>query len=746
MEKERLPDKLKEKLKKDFSDEEILIALSSDVTVKGVYGEEWLIVTNKKLLVFSVDRLDVDVLWVIGLDSIKKIEAVNLVGSGVLEVDTGEHVHRLISYSDAKNADFCQAVDDVKDLLEGKSLRGKERLIHRKICEKCSRPIPPDMNRCPRCTEKRETFFRILNFCRPYKKLLFFIFLTMILGIGFGLATPWMSKIFIDFIFKPELDLVTNTHVYVNAKWLPLAVLILLIAYAAQLFFGGIRERLSGYMGFRTVYDVRGTIYEKLQELSLSFFDKHQTGALLARVNQDTGDLQRFLVDFLPLTMESLFMLIGVGTLLFILSPHLTLFVFIPIVATVLFLMKIFPNIRTYFHRFFQRRARLSALVNDSISGMRVIKAFGQEPVEIEKFDRRSGSYRDAGTELVRKWSIYHPILHFLIMCGVVIVWFVGGKEVFAGDMTVGSVVAYSGYLMMFYRPVFMLTRMAQMISNSLAAAERVFDVIDTEAEIKDSPDAVSMPQIKGEIEFRDATFGYSKFKPVIKDLSVKIHSNEMVGLVGRSGAGKSTIINLICRLYDVNKGAIRIDGIDIRKVKYSDLRSQIGVVLQETFLFNGTIFDNIAYARPDATKEEVIEAAIAANAHEFIINKLDGYDTEVGERGNRLSVGEKQRVSIARAILRNPRILILDEATSSVDTQTENKIQDALANLIEGRTTIAIAHRLSTLRNCSRLLVVEDGRIAEVGTHSELMAKKGIFHDLVMMQSELSRVRAVEG
>jgi len=742
MEKQKLPKKLEEKLKKDFQDEEILIVLSSDITAKGLYGKEWLVVTSKKLLVFSVDKLDVNILSVIELDSIKKIESVNLVGSGVLEIDTGEHIYRVISYSDAKNADFCQAVDDIKDLLSGKSLIGKDRTKHRKICKTCSRPIPQDMNKCPRCTERRKTLFRILNFSRPYKKLLLFVFLTMILGTGFGLATPYMSKLFIDFILKPD----SITGIYVYAKWLPLAALVLLVAYAGQLFFEGIRERLSGSMGFRTVYDVRAAIYKRLQELSLSFFDKHQTGAILTRVNQDTGELQRFLVDFLPLTMESIFMLIGVGTFLFILSWQLTIFIFIPIVATVLFLKKIFPNIRTYFHRFFQRRAKLSALVNDSISGMRVIKVFGQESVEMEKFAERSGDYRDAGVELTRKWSIYHPILHFFIWCGVVIVWFGGGKLVFLGKMSVGSVVAYSGYLMMFYRPVFMLTRMAQMITNSLAAAERVFDVIDTELEIKDEPDAVNMPHIKGKIEFKDVTFGYNKFKPVIKDFRATIYSNEMIGLVGKSGAGKSTIINLICRLYDVNKGGILIDGIDIRKIKYSDLKSQIGVVIQETFLFNGTIFNNIAYAKPDTAKEEVIEAAIAANAHEFIINKPDGYDTEVGERGNRLSVGEKQRISIARAILRNPRILILDEATSSVDTQTEGKIQEALLNLTKGRTTIAIAHRLSTLRSCNRLLVIEDGKIAEFGTHEELTAKKGIFYNLVMMQKRLSKVKAVDG
>ncbi len=660
----------------------------------------------------------------------------------MVEVDDGEHIYRVISYSDAKNEDFCEAIDHIKHLLKEKTLKGRDLSSHRKICGKCSSPIPQDMNKCSRCTEKSKTLFRIMGFSRPYTKLLFLIFAAMILSTGFGLATPYMSKLFIDFILKPD----SVTGVYIYAKWLPLAVLVLLVAYAAQLFFGGIQGRLSGYMGFRTVHDIRASIYSRLQDLSLSFFDKHQTGAILARVNQDTAELQRFLVDFLPITMESFFMLIGVGIFLFILSWQLTLFVLIPIVGTVLFLKKIFPNMAIYFHRFFQRRSKLSALVNDSISGVRVIKAFGQEPAEIEKFSRKSASYRDAGMELVKKWSIYHPILHFFIMCGVVLVWFIGGKQVFLGKMTVGSVVAYSGYLMMFYRPVFMLTRMSQMITSSLTAAERVFDVIDTESEIEDADDAINMPHIKGEIEFRDITFGYNKFDPVIKDFSVKIYPDEMIGLVGKSGAGKSTMINLICRLYDVNRGEILIDGIDIRKIKYSDLRRQIGVVLQETFLFNGTIFDNIAYAKPDASKEEIIKASMAANAHEVIINKPDGYDTEVGERGDRLSGGEKQRIAIARAILRDPRILILDEATSSVDTHTEKKIQDAIANLIRGRTTIAIAHRLSTLRNCNRLLVIEDGRVAEVGTHEELMAKKGIFHNLVTMQEELSKIKAVEG
>ena len=338
-----------------------------------------------------------------------------------------------------------------------------------------------------------------------------------------------------------------------------------------------------------------------------------------------------------------------------------------------------------------------------------------------------------------------------MIMCGSVLVWLIGGRLVFRGPdapggMSIGDVVAYSGYLMMFYRPVFMLTRLTQMITNALTAADRVFDIIDTTPDIQDAPDATPMPHVEGHIALDNVTFGYTRHQPVIKQFTLDIPANQMIGLVGKSGAGKSTLINLMSRLYDVNSGSLQVDGVDVRQIRQADLRQNIGVVLQETFLFTGSILQNISYAKPDATREEVIAAAISAHAHEFIIRKVDGYDTLVGERGSRLSGGEKQRIAIARAILRNPRILILDEATSSVDVQTEEKIQQALANLTRGRTTIAIAHRLATLRNCDRLVVIEDGEISEMGTHKELIAKGGAFSKLVQSQEALSTIMAVEG
>jgi len=740
MDTQSLPESLLKLLRETYTDERIHIAVNSDLTSQIVFGEQWLIATDKNLATYAIENGTARLLARYNHADIKNIELVNLTGSGVVEIDVNGQSFRLIYFSNAKNSEFARAVEDLKALLDGQPIEAKKLDREKKICEMCGFPIAEDLNKCPRCTDKGRTFKRIFTFSRPYINLLLLIFVTLVAGTCVGLITPYMSKLFIDVILQPD----ANTGQFVNAHWIPLAALALLAAYAGQNFFSSLHLRLAGTVGHKTVYDVRATIYQKLQELSLSYFDKHQTGAIMARVNQDTRELQYLLVDFIPLSLESFLTLIGVGIFLMILSWQLTLFVLLPIIATVIFFKKIFLKIILAYRRYYHRRSRLSALVNDSLSGMRVIKAFGQEKEELKKFDAKSGSFRDAGIDFEIKWSLYSPTLQLLIMSGAVLVWFVGGRLVVGGKMSLGDVVAYAGYLMMFYRPVFLITRMVERITSALSAAERIFDVIDTEPQIKDAPDAISKPEIDGGIEFKNVTFGYDIYKPVIKDFSVAIKPNEIVGLVGKSGAGKSTFINLVCRFYDANKGAILVDGIDLRKIKYYDLRHQIGVVLQETFLFNGSIYENIAYAKPEATTEEIIQASIAANAHEFIMKKPDGYDTEVGERGDRLSGGEKQRIAIARALLKDPRILILDEATSSLDTETEQKIQEALKNLTRGRTTIAIAHRLSTLRNCDRLFVIEEGRLVEVGTHEELVAKKGVFYNLVAIQTEMSKIIAI--
>jgi ATP-binding cassette subfamily B protein len=741
-----IPDNLRQAVGNAAPGAEIRFAEQSDLSPDGQFGEQWVVATPGRVLVFGRDRERLVCTRQVDLRDVDSVESLELAGVGMLELLSGGKRLRLVAYSDARGAAFQKFKWRLSGML-GNDPGDAPEPRKQTICPACSKPLPLGYTRCPRCTPRSRTLARLLKLAWPHRRLLVLVLLLTALGTLCGLVTPYLSKIFIDFVFKPD----PATGTFPLRHWHLPAVGLLLLAFAAQNLFAGLQERTAGLVGFRTVYDLRAALYERIQSLSLSFFDRHHTGAIMARVNQDTAELQRLMVDFAPMSLDCLLMIVGVGVGLFVLSWRLTVFVVIPIGVVILFLRIVIPRVRSMFNRYYRYRAMLSAFVNDSLSGVRVVKSFGQESVELNKFDAKSSSYRDSGIDLLRRWSVIHPAMHFLIMCGTVTVWLVGGRLIFRGDtapghMTLGDVVAYAGYLMMFYRPVFMLTRMSQLITTSLSAAHRVFDVVDTEPEIRDDPDAQPMPDMQGAVEFRNVVFGYEKHRPVLKGLNLKVMPHEKIGLVGKSGAGKSTLINVLCRLYDVDQGRILIDGVDIRKVRYADLRRHVAVVLQDSFLFSGTLLDNIRYARPDATREEVIAAAVTAHAHDFIIEKTDGYDTEVGERGDTLSGGEKQRIAIARAILRNPRILILDEPTSSVDVETEKQIQKAVSELTKNRTTFAIAHRLSTLRDCDRLLVIEDGQVVEEGTHEELLAKKGTFHRLASMQGELQQIVAVGG
>ena len=377
------------------------------------------------------------------------------------------------------------------------------------------------------------------------------------------------------------------------------------------------------------------------------------------------------------------------------------------------------------------------------MSGIRVVRAFGQQRSEVSRFADANVDARDYETHAEMIWATYYPPLMFAVQLGSLIVWYVGGLNIIGGTMTFGTLMAFHAYLGMFYEPLRYISPLINWASRSMTAAERLFEVIDSQPEQLDDGSLKAMPNITGEVKFHNMTFGYDSHKPVLRDINLHVKPGEMIGLVGHSGAGKSTLINLICRFYTPDSGRLEIDGEDIKEIDLKDLRKQIGVVLQEPYLFSGTIAENIAYAHPDATMENIITAAKAANAHEFIVKFPDGYDTEVGERGGRLSGGERQRISIARAILHNPRILILDEATSSVDVETEKKIQQAIDRLVQNRTTFAIAHRLSTLRNADRLFVIEKGKGVECGSHEELMEQKGIYYKLVETQREAANVRA---
>jgi len=730
----KLPEEIKKFVDEKYHGKEIVLSIATDVLAKGMYGEEWLFLTKEEVFVVKDSDAKIQIVIEVPIKTITDARAINMVGGGALEVESEGKPHRLLLYSNAKAHDFTDAARIINDLAKKGTYRELNAERRRKYCPTCGKPIPGHTDVCPRCLKRHRTFSRLFEFAKPYRTKILSIFLIMICATLAGLSVPYISKILIDQVIRPLKD---------QWRLAPLA-LALLGANALQIFLRAVQVRIAAFVGNSAVYDIRRTLYKKLQNLSISYYDKRHTGALMTRVNSDTGEVQNFLVDWLPMLLESALTIIGIGVLLFVLSWRLTLYIIIPVFITVWFVRKVYPKLWLYFARFYDKRSRLSATVNDTLTGIRVVKAFGQEDKEQKRFEEKSKDFRDTSILLEQKFATYNPVLSITILFGTVVVWYVGGKLAFAGEMTLGGIVAYSGYLAMFYRPIFLLTDMTRIFTHSLSAGERIFEVLDAKSEVEDAPDAVSMPDLKGDIEFRNVTFGYNKLRPVLKNVSFKIDAKQSIGIVGRSGSGKSTVISLLCRLYDVDEGEILIDGVNIKKIKYVDLRKNIGIVLQEPFLFSGSIAENIAYSKSEAKMDEIIQAAKAANAHDFIMSKPDGYDTYVGERGGRLSLGERQRISIARALLHDPKILILDEATSSVDTETEKAIQEALNRLIKGRTTIAIAHRLSTLRNSDKIIVLDEGELAEMGSNDELMGKKGIFYKLIQIQTEFAKSRLI--
>ncbi|MCZ6678633.1 MAG: ABC transporter ATP-binding protein, partial [Candidatus Poribacteria bacterium] len=557
-----------------------------------------------------------------------------------------------------------------------------------------------------------------------------------VVGALIELLPPFITQRIIDDVLTPRSN-------FVLLVWLVAGLFgIRLLSWLSQVG----RTALSSWLGFRASADIRAELYRCLQFLPLRFYDKRKVGALISRMTNDADRLEEYIAFDVPFIFSNILLLLGIFALLLYKNWLLTLYVLLPVPPIVLGGMLIWTRMERYWRRWSTKWGRFSAHLNESITGIRLVKAFSQEKRESIRFDERNDELRQVSVSADRAWFVFFTITNFLMSFGVFFVWYFGGQQLLGGDLKLGELVAFISYLWMLYRPLQWFGEVYNFMLRAFVGAERIFEVMDTPTEPFNAPDAIPMPDIEGRVTFKDTAFGYDPGKPVLKEINLDVAPGEMIGLVGKSGVGKSTIINLICRFYDINRGSLEIDGVDIRALRLEDLRSNIGLVHQEPTLFNSTIADNIRYAKPDATFDEVVRAAMAAEAHEFIVAKPDGYDTMVGERGNKLSGGEKQRISIARAILHDPKILILDEATSSLDTPTEKKIQTAIARLVKGRTTFAIAHRLSTLRNADRLVVLDDGKIAEVGTHEELMDRKGLFYNLVHTQQETTAIMAVGG
>ena len=716
--------------------EVVRMQVASDMADEQRYGEQWLVVTEQRVLVVPSDGREGAGVDELALAQVGEVRTQELVGGGRLEVEGKEGTGQIsICYSSTLVAKFAEVAGGIRQLSKGETLTLPTQMELSR-CEGCGRLLPEKDGICPFCISKWDTIRRIAAFLAPYRKrVMVFVAVSMAMT-GMELVPPLLVKYIIDDVLTPKAGvglLLWFVAGLAGAR---------LLFWGLDLTAGLLRADLSAW----TARDVRAKLYRSLQFLPLRFYDTRKVGNLMSRFMNDSDRLEMFLLFALPFVLNNSLMLVGILGLLFYMNWELTLYVLVPIPFIVLGGLRKWDSLRRLWNKYHAKWSRFTTHLNESISGIRVVKSFAQERREEERFNKGNDELREALVVAERTWYIFYTILNFIMSFGIFLVWYFGGRQILNNELTLGVLMAFISYIWQLYRPLQFFSNFNNFLTRAFAGAERIFEVIDARPEFFEDPDATPMPDLKGRVTFRKVNFGYDPGKPVLKEIDLEVSPGEMIGLVGKSGAGKSTIINLICRFYDVDRGELAIDGEDIRTIKLEDLRSQIGMVAQESFLFNGSIAENISYGKLGSTFDEIVRAAKTANAHEFIVTKPDGYDTRVGERGNKLSGGEKQRISIARAILNNPKILILDEATSSVDTPTEKKLQEAIKRLVAGRTTFAIAHRLSTLRSADRLVVIDDGKVVEVGTHEELMEREGLFHKLVKTQQQTSSVMAVGG
>lgn len=567
-------------------------------------------------------------------------------------------------------------------------------------------------------------YLRILGYIKPYmNRLLFAMFCTIMAAAG-NLYIPWIIKEMIDQVLADKNGALLN--------WIAASIIAIFIVRG--LFWYG-QNYLMSYVGQRVIIDIRAAVFKKLQRLSVSFYDKNKTGTIMSYVTNDVNALQSAMVENTIEMITEGFILIGSVVAMIYLDWRLTLFT-VCTFPPVLWFMEFFgKKIRKIGGRIQECTADITSVLQESVASARVIKSFVREDYEVDRFDVENKANFRANMKNAQLMATLTPVVELVAAIGVTMIIWYGGNNVINGTITAGSLVAFLTYAVNISNPIKRLTRVIGNIQKALAAAQRVFMIIDMPEEIVEANNARLLPQVQGKVEFQNVTFAYNEKGDVIKDLSFTVAPGEVIAIVGPSGAGKSTIANLLPRFYDVNKGDIKIDGYSVREVTLNSLREQVGIVPQETMLFNGSVYDNILYGRLDATREEIETAAKAANAHDFIMQLSDGYATKLGDRGVNLSGGQRQRIAIARAILKNPRILILDEATSALDTESERIVQEALDRLMVGRTSFVIAHRLSTIKNADKILVLEKGCLVEAGTHDELIALDGLYAHLYKIQ-----------
>ena len=580
---------------------------------------------------------------------------------------------------------------------------------------------------------------RLLGYLKPYRRQVTIGLSAAAVVTLASLLPPYLAGYLIDRVVRPTQEGTLTVDAARHMAWIAVTAMALL--HVVRQAAAHLRLRLMSTLGELVSRDLRAELYAHIQRSSLAFFSRKKTGSLISRVTADTDRLWEFIAFGVVDVSLSIVMLIGLGVVLLTLDWRLGLVMTLPVPVFCWLIYRHGESMNGIFIRTWRKWSRVTDILSDTIPGIRVVKAFNQESREIDRFNVRNADVTDEINRIHQMWTTFWPLLMLAVHATTVVVWILAVPRLLGSGapLSAGVFVSFLLYTTMFVAPIEVIGQMVRTINRATSSAHRVFEVLDSEPEVKDVPQAVRLSPVQGRVTFDNVTFAYDGVRQILRGISFDVQPGELVGLVGPSGGGKSTVVSLIARFYDVSGGAVRVDGVNVRDLDTGHYREQLGMVLQDPYLFHGTVLDNIRYGLPSASLGAVVEAAKAANAHDFICKLGQGYDTVVGERGHTLSGGERQRVSIARAILHDPRILILDEATSSVDTETEHQIQEALDRLIAGRTVFAIAHRLSTLRKASRLFVISQGKLAESGTHRELLGKPdGIYRRLYEMQLQL--------
>jgi len=717
--------------------ENVQTALSVDLTVSLRFAQGLLVLTENRIVGKDADSEWQS--WPLSADL--QLRLIDHAGVGTLELHDSQQRISLWRFTTSQQAQvlrFLQRFEQLRDATANGTLAQALVAVDESRCSVCSEVLPPDSDECPACARqaapKTSTWvlLRVGRFAKPYKGMLIMGFIMTLLSTAATLVPPYLTIPIMDDILIPYQKSGQPVDPYLVALYLGGLLLSALLAWGL----GWARTWVMAKVSERIGADMRTTTYAHMMKQSLEYFGGKRTGDLMSRISADTDRINMFLSLYALDFITDVIMIVMTAVILASINPWLALVTLVPLPFIAWLIQKVRGRLSVGFDRISRVWADVTNVLSDTIPGVRVVKAFAQEEHEIERFREANVRNLEANDRVNKVWSLFSPTVGLMTEMGLLVVWGFGIWLVAHDQITVGVLSAFIAYIGRFYTRLDSMSRIVNITQKAAAGAKRIFDVLDQVSSVPEPVNPVQLPQpVKGRISLHDVGFRYGS-RQVIRNLNLDIQPGEMIGLVGHSGSGKSTLVNLINRFYDVTEGSIQLDGVDVRRLAVADYRRNIGLVLQEPFLFFGTVAENIAYGKPLATRAEIVAAARAAHAHEFILRLPHGYDSVVGERGQGLSGGERQRISIARALLIDPRLLILDEATSAVDTETEKEIQKALDNLVKGRTTIAIAHRLSTLRKADRLVVMDRGEIVEVGPHDALMAAKGAYWRLYEAQA----------